>query len=221
MLDYTVPQRESAALITVAAQRDCTQPGSPVGRSCNARTLATMKRLVGGFRRRGAPIVHSVRLYRPDGSNVDACRRGAVEEGLRVLMPGSLGAELVDEVRPAADLRLDGACLLSGGLQEMGPNEWALYRPRWGAFHRTSLEEHLCGLGLTTVVICGGNFGTAVRATIYEASARDFRVVLVPDAVLGASEQSICELGRIGVYLMDADSCVSWLTRQVSPTAAA
>ena len=55
----------------------------------------------------GAPIVHLVRLYRPDGSNADACRRLAIEEGLRVLMPGSCGAELVPEINPAPATRLD------------------------------------------------------------------------------------------------------------------
>ncbi len=220
MPDYTRPRKDKAALVTVAAQRDCMQPGSPVGRSGTGRVLAAMKRLVAGFRARSAPIVHAVRLYRPDGSNVDACRRRAVEEGLRVLMPGSMGAELVDEVRPDPAIRLDGAHLMSGGLQELGPSEWALYRPRWGAFHKTCLEDRLNELGVDTVFICGCNFATAVRATIYEATARDFRVVVVPDAVSGASEQDFAELGRIGVYLMDLDSCIAWLADGPRSTAA-
>lgn len=220
MPDYTVPRKDKVALLTVAAQRDCCQPGSPVGRSGAGRVLGALKCLVTGFRARGAPIIHTVRLYRPDGSNVDACRRLAVEEGLRVLMPGSLGAELVDEVRPDPSLRLDCAHLLSGHLQELRQNEWAMYRPRWGAFHKTCLEDQLAALNVDTVVICGCNFGTAVRATIYEATARDLRVVVVPDAVSGASEQDIAELGRIGVYLMDLDSCVAWMTGGPRSTAA-
>ena len=220
MPEYTLPRKDKAAVVTLAAQRDCMQPGSPVGRSGTGRVLAAMKRLVTGFRSRGAPILHTVRLYRPDGSNVDACRRRAVEEGLRVLMPGSIGAELVDEVRPDPKIRLDGTHLLNGGLQELGPREWALYRPRWGAFHGTCLEDQLSRLGIDTVVLCGCNFGTAVRATIFEATARDFRVVVVPDAVFGASEQDVAELGRIGVYLMDLDSCIAWLADGPRSTAA-
>ncbi len=220
MPDYTNPERERIALLTFAIQKDCTSPGSPVGYLGGGRKLASIRELVQGFRGAGAPIVHLVRLYRPDGSNVDACRRRAVEEGLRVLRPGSGGAELVAEINPAPETRLDSAELLSGGLQELAAREWALYRPRWGAFYKTSLEDHLKSLGVTTVAICGCNFSTAIRATIYEASARDFRVVVVPDAIAGASEEDLSEMARIGVYLMNTDCCVTWLTSPPRPLAA-
>ena len=220
MPEYTNPERDRIALLTFAIQKDCTLPGSPVGYLGGGRKLARIRELAQGFRGAGAPIVHLVRLYRPDGSNVDACRRRAIEEGLRVLMPGSGGAELVAEINPAPETRLDSAELLSGNLQELAEREWALYRPRWGAFYKTSLEDHLRGLGVTTVAVCGSNFSTAIRATIYEASARDFRVVVVPDAIAGASEADIADMARIGVYLMNTDCCVSWLTSPPRPLAA-
>jgi nicotinamidase-related amidase len=211
MPDYTTPERDRIALLTFAVQKDCTSPGSPVGYLGGGRKLARIGELAQGFRAAGAPIVHLVRLYRPDGSNVDACRRRAIEEGMRVLMPGSCGAELVTEINPAPETRLDSAALLSGNLQELAAQEWALYRPRWGAFYKTSVS---------TIAICGCNFSTAIRATIYEASARDFRVVVVPDAIAGASEEDMSELARIGVYLMNTDCCVSWLTSPPRPLAA-
>jgi nicotinamidase-related amidase len=220
MSDYTAPERDRTALLTFAVQKDCTSPGSPVGYLGGKRTLTRIGELAEGFRRVGAPIIHLVRLYRPDGSNVDACRRRAVEEGLRVLMPGSCGAELVLEVNPAPETRLDCAELLSGRAQELANREWALYRPRWGAFYRTGLEDHLQSLGVSTLVVCGCNFSTAIRATIYEASARDFRVVAVSDAMAGASEDDLADLARIGVYLMNADCCVSWLSTPPRPIAA-
>lgn len=220
LLDYTSPERDRIALLTFAVQKDCTSPGSPVGYLGGGRTLGKIGELAQGFRNAGAPIIHLVRLYRPDGSNVDACRRRAVEEGLRVLMPGSCGAELVPEVNPAPDKRLDCAELLAGRAQELAPREWALYRPRWGAFYRTGLENHLQSLGVSTVAVCGCNFTTAIRASIYEASARDFRVVVVPDAVAGASDEDLADLARIGVYLMNTACCVSWLTTPPRPLAA-
>lgn len=220
MPDYTTPERDRTVLLTFAVQRDCTSPGSPVGYLGGGGTLARIGELAQGFRRAGAPIVHLVRLYRPDGSNVDACRRRAVEEGLRVLMPGSCGAELVPEVNPAPETRLDCAELLSGRLQELANREWALYRPRWGAFYRTSLEDHLRSLDVSTIVVAGCNFTTAIRATIYEASARDFRVVAIPDAIAGASEDDLADLARIGVYLMNTACCVSWLSTPPRPLAA-
>jgi nicotinamidase-related amidase len=220
MPDYTTPERDRIALLTFAVQKDCTSPGSPVGYLGGRATLARIGELAQGFRNADAPIIHLVRLYRPDGSNVDACRRRSVEEGLRVLMPGSCGAELVPEVNPAPETRLDCAELLAGRPQELASREWALYRPRWGAFYRTGLDDHLQGLGVTTVAVCGCNFSTAIRATIYEASERDFRVVVVPDAISGATQEDLADLARIGVYLMNTECCVSWLSTPPRPLAA-
>ena len=67
---------------------------------------------------------------------------------------------------------------LSGHLQQIGTMEWIMYKPGWGAFYNTLLEEHLHNLGANTVVICGCNFPNCPRTTIYEASERDFRIIL-------------------------------------------
>ena len=211
MAYYCVPERDRAALLTLSAQRDFLRPGSPVRSYGGAAAMPALSRLVQGFRSQGAPIFHAVRLYRPDGSNVDACRRQAIEEGMRFLMPGSLGAELLDEVKPNAQVRLDPDCLLNGRMQQIAPAEWAFYRPRWGAFHDTGLEARLRQAGVTTLVICGLSFATGTRATVYESSARDFRTVVVPDALGCASDEGVKELGRLGVYLMTSDSCLTWL----------
>ncbi|MFQ5774372.1 MAG: cysteine hydrolase family protein [Kiloniellaceae bacterium] len=217
MANYCVPERDKAALLTLSAQRDFLRPGSPVKVSGGERAKPVMRRLVEGFRAQNARICHAIRLYRPDGSNVDACRRQAIEEGERVFMPGSLGAELLEELKPDRSVRLKPDCLLNGRLQLLGPNEWAFYRPRWGAFYGTPLEAHLRALGVSTLVICGMSFATGIRATVYEASARDFRTVVVPDALGSASEQGVRELGRLGVYLMTGESCLNWLAGIRSP----
>ncbi len=221
MANYCVPQKATAALLTLSAQQDFVRPESPYRASGVRRVRPALRRLTEGFRVQGAPLFHAVRLYRPDGSNVDACRRQAVEEGLRVFMPGTLGAEPLDEVKPQASLRLDATRLLDGRFQALGTGEWAFYRPRWGAFHGTQLEARLDRLGVTTLVICGFSFATAMRATIYEASARDFRIILVTDAVGNATEEGIGELGRIGVYLMPVESCLDWLAGRGGASAAA
>jgi len=209
--DYTVPQRSRAALLTINAQVDFLQADSPLRTTGMQTALAGVRKLTEGFRDHELPIVHCVRLYRPDGSNVDICRRQMVEEGLRVLMPGTSGAELVREVAPPEAPRLSPEALLAGEFQPLAEREWAMYRPRWGAFHGTGLQEHLNRLGVNTVVICGFNFTTSGRATIYEAGARDFRIVLASDAISNASEDSLRELGRIGVYLMDVEQCLAWV----------
>ena len=214
MPDYTAPQRGRVALLTINAQRDFTQQGSPLKVCGIGKALPAMQSLVASFRAQGAPVFHAVRFYRADGSNVDIFRRKAVEEGMRVLMPGTFGAELIEDLKPDSGVRLDPEDLMSGQFQQIGTSEWVLYKPRWGAFHGTDLEQRLRDLDISTLVICGCNFATSGRATVYEAGARDFRVIAVTDALSGAEEGSLRELGRIGVYLMNAETCRDWLTSE-------
>ena len=86
-----------------------------------------------------------------------------------------------------------------------------MYKPRWGAFYSTPLEKHLAILHTNTVVICGCNFPNCPRTTVYEASERDFRVVLIKDATSNVYERGLHELDKIGVELMTSHDCVAAL----------
>ena len=205
MSDYVSPDWGNAALLTIDTQQDFTLPGAPAEIPGTAEVVPQMRRLVRAFRQWGRPVIHVVRIYRPDGSNVDLCRRRDVEGGRCVVLPGSDGAELVDELKPSSRIRLDAERLLAGDLQPIGPMEWIMYKPRWGAFYHTPLEEHLANLRVNTVVICGCNFPNCPRATIYEASERDLRVALVADATSGVYERGLRELENIGVGLVYGD----------------
>jgi len=197
------PDFASVALVTIDTQRD-TLDGQPFEVPGTSAALPEMRRLAAAFRAAGRPIVHVVRLYRPDGSNVDLCRRRAVAEGARLVLAGSPGAELASDLVPASAPRLDTELLLAGGIQRVGPGEAIIYKPRWGAFFQTPLEAHLRALGVSTLVFAGCNFPNCPRTSIYEASERDFRLVLVEDAVSGLYERGKDELRGIGVALMNA-----------------
>lgn len=211
MKDYLAPERERTALVTVDAQRDFALPNIRGRASGSPAFVSAMGRLAAAFREHQRPIFHMVRLYRCDGSNVDLCHRASIEEGQRIAMPGSHGAELVDELKPDPSVRMEPEFLLQGGEQRLGPQEWVLYKPRLSAFFGTPLEARLHELGITTVVICGSDFPNSPRATIYAASNRDFRIVLVADAVSRTTEMGLRELGSIGVRLMNTDNCLAWL----------
>jgi nicotinamidase-related amidase len=200
---YTTPDLAAAALITIDTQRDVLDGGALEVPGTSA-ALARIRLLVDAFRDAGRPVVHVVRLYEPDGSNVDLCRRSAVQNGKRILAPGDPGAELAPELLAEPDLRLDAELLLAGGLQALGPGEVAMYKPRWGAFYRTPLEDHLRELGISTLGFCGCNFPNCPRTSIYEASERDIRVVVARDAISGLYERGERELTNIGVHLMSA-----------------
>jgi nicotinamidase-related amidase len=203
MIDkYTRPDFGHIALITIDVQRDFLDDGV----CAVAGTTAVVPRigeLLGAFREAQKPIIHVVRIYRENGSNVDLCRRGVVESGTPVVRPGTPGMELAHSVPPRGAAPLDSDLLLSGELQQLGEYEWAMYKPRWGAFHRTRLENHLRSVGATTAAFAGCNFPNCPRTSIYEAK-RDFRVVLVEDAVSGIYARGIEELKNIGVSLMSA-----------------
>jgi nicotinamidase-related amidase len=200
---YTTADFASAALITIDTQRDVLD-GAPLEIVGTSAALPAMRGLVHAFRLARRPIVHIVRIYRADGSNVDLCRRAAVERGVSLLAEGAEGSELAAELLPDPTQRLDSRLLLQGGVQSLGEHEAVIYKPRWGAFYGTPLESFLRERRLTTLVFCGCNFPNCPRTSIYEASERDFRVVLARDALSGLYERGERELEAIGVQLMDA-----------------
>ena len=209
---YTYPQFSSAALITIDTQRDVLD-GGVLEIAGTSAALPEMAMLARAFREAGLPVVHVVRLYEVDGANVDLCRRYAVQSGWRGLNPGTPGSELAQELLPRPELRLDHELLLTGAIQSLGPLEAAIYKPRWGAFYGTALDEHLRGHGVSTLVFCGCNFPNCPRTSMYEASERDYRVVLARDALSGLYEHGERELANIGVRLMGAREVADELAR--------
>ncbi len=185
------------ALLTIDVQEDFARLISGT-----RERIPEMQRVLARFRQRGLPIIHVVRLYLADGSNADLCRRESIRNGAGLVTPGSDGAELVAGLTPDPSPRLDAELLLNGGFQELGENEWAMYKPRWDAFHSTPLEAQLRKLGVTTVAVAGCNFPNCPRATIYGASMRDFPVVIFPGAISGIYEKGLAELANIGVVPM-------------------
>jgi len=212
---YLAPAFATSALITIDTQYDVLD-GRPLEIPGTSAVLPVMRRLLDAFRRRHAPIVHIVRLYRRDGSNVDLCRRSLVEDGAPILAPGSEGSQLAPGLLADPSVRLDPELLLASEIQDVAPHEVVIYKPRWGAFFQTPLEAHLRDLGVSTLVFSGCNFPNCPRTSIYEASERDFRVVLATDAISGLYERGEHELRRIGVQLMSSDAIAAALTDQLT-----
>jgi nicotinamidase-related amidase len=98
-------------------------------------------------------------------------------------------------------IELDDELLLSGRAQRIGDRGIILYKPHWGAFFGTTLDEHLRANNIDTVVVAGCNYPNCPRTSICEASERDFRVVLVEDAVSGLYERVRTEMTNIAVTL--------------------
>ncbi|BCJ85168.1 cysteine hydrolase family protein [Effusibacillus dendaii] len=211
MSNYTVPHWERSILITIDTQNDFTLPGAPAEIKGTAEIVPNMKKLLDAYRSHHLPILHVIRFYKEDGSNADICRRESIEQGAKIAVPGSTGAELVDHIRPVGAPPLDENALFNGEFQQIGDSEWVMYKSRWGAFYQTRLGQFLRDKGIDTLVFCGCNFPNCPRTSMYEASERDFRVVLVADAMSQVYEKGLQEMDNIGVYVCHTDDLVKVL----------
>jgi nicotinamidase-related amidase len=201
------PDYGRAAVLTIDVQNDFVLPGAPAEVPGTRELLGNMRRVLEAARKAKIPVIHVVRLYRRDGSNVDLFRREAVRRGEGVVLAGGPGAEIASELLPAASpeiCRLDEKILLAGEFQAFAPREWAMYKPRFGAFYQTGLEAFLRERGVDTLIFLGCNFPNCPRTSIYEACERDFKLVVVRDGLSGLYERGEQELKNIGVTLVTA-----------------
>jgi nicotinamidase-related amidase len=212
---YTEPNWAAAALLIIDMQPDFAEGGaSPIPGTAAVAPVGA--RLAAGFRSAGLPIAHIVRLYRPGGTDVDLPRRAAIEAGLAVVAPGSPGSGIIPGIADdsAAPYPLDATLLLTGRPQPIRDREIALFKPRWGAFYRTELDAWLRAQGSDTLVVAGCNLPNCPRATLFEASERDFRTVLAADAVSQTTPERLGDLAAIGVNLLPTDTIISHLARR-------
>lgn len=192
---HTAPHLGTSALLVIDMQRDFLDGGAS-SIAGTSHVLPAVADLTGAYREAGLPIVHVVRLY--DGDDVDLPRRSLIASGAAIVRPHSTGSQIPRELLLAGVPELDPELLLAGRMQELARSEWAMWKPRWGAFHRTPLDAHLRRLGADTIVIAGCNFPNCPRATIYGASERYYRTLIVEDAVSGVLPLHLEEAERIG-----------------------
>lgn len=190
------PHVQSSVLLIIDTQVDFVEGGtSPIaGTSDIVPELASLR---SAFRAAGRPVVHVVRIYA--GEDVDRARRTALATGAPLVAPDSSGSQVVPELRTGWTGRPVAEDLLAGGVVEVAANEFLMWKPRWSGFHRTGLDEFLGERGVDTVVVAGCNFPNCPRATIYDASERDYRVLVPSDAVSQVTGTHLDELGAIGV----------------------
>lgn len=207
---HIVPDLARSALVVIDTQVDFVDGGaSPI--LGTTEVLPAIGRLVAAYRAEQLPIVHVVRLY--DGDDVDLPRRTVIAAGAPIVRPGSAGSQIVPELRPPESPPLDPQSLRRGVLQQLAYREWAMWKPRWGAFHRTPLDRHLRELDVTTVVLAGCNYPNCPRAAVYGASERDFRVLLASDAISGIKPHHLDEAAGMGIVHASTSEVIHRLCR--------
>lgn len=208
---YTKPDLEHSILITIDMQNDFVQSSSPFAIEGTEEVIPNITQLLKCYRSLRYPILHVVRLYEANGSNSDLCRKNLIKSGAQIVTPGSNGSELVKEIRPTNYKKLNYEKLYKGLFQRINLDEWIMYKPRWGAFYKTNLESFLHQINIDTLVFTGCNFPNCPRTSIYEASERDFRIIMVSDAVSQIYERGETELSNIGGYLYKTKDILSQL----------
>jgi maleamate amidohydrolase len=135
-------------------------PGAPTYYPASADVLSSLRRLLERARGSGALIVHGVERHRPGLADFEHkkiprhCEIGAAESGY------------VAGFAPAA-----GAA-----------NEIELPKRRYSAFFATDLDLLLREQGISTLVVAGVKTNVCVRATIQDAFAAGYEVVLAREA---------------------------------------
>ncbi len=197
--DLTAPHFDSSALLIIDAQVDFLDGGAWTIAGTSDK-LPRMAELTAAYRSAARPVVHVVRLY--EGDDVDLVRRAALREGARMVRPESPGSQIAPQLLPDPELALDSDALLAGEPQKVGDNEVVMSKPRWSAFHRTPLDGHPRRLGADTVVLAGCNFPNCPRATLFDASQRDYRVVVVEDAISCITPERLADAVALGVHAL-------------------
>jgi nicotinamidase-related amidase len=143
----------------------------------------------------GVPIVHVVTKNR-DAGEIAANPfwkaihddPGNVRKGvLRHNLAGSRGTEIIPDLWAEGDLQVGG-------------------KKRYNCFYATDLEFVLRRVGVDTLILTGINTTTCVLNTAFEATNRDFRVVVAEEAVDSMDGE---EMHRFALRLISA--AVGWV----------
>ena len=168
-----MPEIPHLALIIIDMQNDFVLPSSPVHVSGAQATVPSVRKLLDTARSREWSVIHAVREYRRDASDIERPRVKDFLERGGYSISGTPGAEIVEELTP-----LEG--------------EVRIVKQRFSAFMQTELDLILRRLDISHVVICGTQYPNCIRATAFDALSLDYDVIIVTSAT-SAQSQSIAK----------------------------
>ncbi|WP_356948361.1 cysteine hydrolase family protein [Mycolicibacterium fortuitum] len=162
-----------------------------------AERLDRIASLIRAFRAAARPVVHVVRLYRPGGSDVDSVRRASIEAGEHVVAPDTEGAQIPAELLGSDCGLMPRNCLRANSSQSVRTRRSSTNLA--GRRSSARVLMNICAaVGVTTVAVAGCNLPNCPRATLFDASERDYRTVLVTDATSQGTVQRLADLELLG-----------------------
>jgi nicotinamidase-related amidase len=163
---------ERPALLVVDMQWDFVDPASPATCAPLAQErLPAMRRVLDVSRVAGIPVFFSQGLVAPNLADVGLWKSRSHRTG-KTQIEGTRGAEIVPELAPLQD-------------------EHVVRKRRPSAFFGTDLDVFLRGLRVDTLILIGSSMSGCVRATVVDAFSLDYRVMMVREAILDRTFETI------------------------------
>lgn len=198
-----------AALIMIDMQNGFIDEKSSLCIAGAAATVPACARALAVARAQGIMIIHAIRSYESDGSNVERTRYSIwkQDKALSPLAQPYCSADIPVELKPL-------------------PNEVVMIKPRFSAFFGTRLAEMLHQNDISTVILTGTTTPNCIRSSCYDALSHDFNVVVLEDATSSRTEEvqraNLEDMEYIGATLMSCEefenqglSCVEDIAQQV------
>lgn len=176
------------ALLIIDMQNDFVRDGAPLKVGDASLVIGTIRSVLEAFRAHRLPVFHILRVHRKDGSDVEIFRRDLFQR-MPFAVEGTEGAEVISELRPRE-------------------GEYTVRKTRMSAFLHTDLDLVLRTIGIDTLFVTGIQTPNCVRATVFDASALNYRVVLVEDAVAARDREvhraNCADMEAIGVGMISS-----------------
>ncbi len=171
-------------------QNDFVLEGAPARIVGALAAVPSLVRLLTGAREREWHVVHVVREYAADGSNIELPRRDGFLACGGYAKPGTSGASIIEALTPVA-----------GELQ--------IVKPRFSAFMQTPLDAILRRRGVQRVVVCGIQYPNCIRATAFDALSLDYDVVVAEGATAAQNDEvaaaNIRDLRNVGIACLPVE----------------
>ena len=175
--------KQSKAFLIIDMQNDAMKM-VPTGKDI----ISTIKNVLNISRDKNIPIIHKNRIQRASGIDVEKFRI-KLFENTPFLVDGTVGAKIVDDLKPIE-------------------NETIVKGSRFSGFFQTDLHIVLTRLNIKTLVMSGIQTPNCIRATVTDALAYDYDVVLLDDAISAQTPQihqaNLFDMKNMGVTIISS-----------------
>lgn len=159
----------NTAVLVIDMQNDfASQEKNPPERWDQIRkVISNIQKIVHQARKHKIPVIYTKETHRASG--VDFGIELDFEE--EHCIEGSPGAEIIEDLKPQKEEYI------------------VTNKRRYSAFMGTDLEILLRGLKIENLILTGAFTDVCVLATAFEARAKDYRVIIPEDSVIGTNPQ--------------------------------